>query len=88
MKKDTLMGVWQHLMNAEALANGALLALQKRDNRAEEEEVAMQKVGRLVALISRTRRDWEYWFIPPGELPGEDDLKQELIPFEKTWYTE
>lgn len=88
MKKDTLTGVWQHLMNAEALANGALLALQKKDERSEEDQVRMERVGGLVSKISRTRRDWEYWFIPTEAVTDAGELKQRLIPFEKTWYTE
>ncbi len=88
MNKDTVKGVWQHLANAEALANGALLALQKRDERSEKDEVEMQRVGGLVAKISRNRRDWEYWFVPLPQSSSDVRLKQELLPFEKTWYPE
>ncbi len=88
MKKDTLMGVWQHLMNAEALGNGALIALQKKDMPSQEEAAEIARVGGSVAKISRIRRDWEYWFVKPEDIKGDFDLHKGLLPFEKTWYTE
>lgn len=88
MKKDTWMGVWEHLMNAEALANGLVIALQKKDLPNPQEQAEMDRAGWVAAAISRSRRDWEYWFIPPEVALGNSELKQQLLPFEKRWYTE
>lgn len=88
MKKDTVMGVWQHLMNAEAFANAGSLALQQKDTPSETELHTMERVGALAAKISRVRRDWEYWFVTPEDIQGDHKLRQGLLPFEKKWYTE
>ncbi len=88
MKKDTFTGVWEHLINAEAMASAHLLTLQKKEILTQEQVIQMERVGQLQAKISRARRDWEYWFVPLDFVKGKGTLKQDVLPMEKTWYTE
>lgn len=88
MKKDTLMGVWDHLVSAEALAKGIHHTLSQKENDSPEVAQDISRVGQGIVRISRARRDWEYWFVAPLDVSSKKELTQLSLSEDKRLYTE
>lgn len=88
MKKDTLMGVWQHLVNAEGYTKGIYEALMQKAIGDPELAIERARVGEALQRIGRMRRDWEYWFVSQEDVEADFKREQGILPFDKRWYTE
>lgn len=81
MKQATLNAIFDHLVNAEALLTGVKNELSKQERDTQNLTPQSDRVGGILRDLSRTRREFEYWFIPPDMRYEGGNLEQEDLPF-------